>query len=231
MSTSSQILFFEENQDLTGRLPQSVSFGVSKAQDKEVNLDGIDESNRGWNIAGFFPGDGEVYLSHTLEAFYSAIAFHQDLAGQAGVRWGMTSTQLSEIGLMRNLLPFAKFVFVYRNLFDVARSHKARGRLETPFDLIKLAHGWQHEIRNALKCGDRNVLIVRYEELVQSPEDILQGIESFAEIKNIDRVNVNAGIRKLDQDRRQQLSRNEIEILREHAAAMLDALSYSASND
>lgn len=231
VSIAGGIVLFDESADLSRRLPECVSFALSKAHHKELIWDGQEELNQSWDMAGFFPGDGKTYLSHTLEAFYSVVALYQGAAEGMGRRWGMEAVQSGQVGQLRNLLPFGKFVFLYRNLFEIARSYKTRGWLETEFDTIKLAHDWQDEISLAFQCGEKNMLMVRYEELAENPKKILERIGRFAGIQLFDHAAVVTGIDELSQDGGRCLLQHEIDILMEYASPMLQVLEYACPNE
>jgi hypothetical protein len=241
INTSGQMVMFGENEDITRRLPASIEFACSKAGMQE-DLSAFGDLGRmiadEWT-AGLFPGRGDAYLDLSLRNFYDAVRHYQATGDRLGRAWGIKEPYSGQLGMLRSLLPHARFICIYRDLFDVARSYKARGWIKAPYDLIKLAHEWQHEIRSMLSAGRKRVLIVRYEDLVANPDHELARIEEFASISGIDRKLMGVKVNSSAHDSRgrmistylapEELSKEEHLVLVAHAGEMLQHLGYSFS--
>ncbi len=211
VTSSGKIAIFGENLDLTKRLPECVEASAYKVESQPIGA-----------------GSGQDYFNRTLQNFFKIIRFYHNTASKTERAWGLKDPYSGQMGMLRNLLPSAKFIFLYRNLFDVARSYKARGWIKTKFDTIKLAHDWQDEIRKAFLCGDHNILVVRYENLVAESESSIRKIEDFIGLGGIKHETLkiklnNAGENYLSP---QMLTEQEEQLLREHAATMLSELNY-----
>ncbi len=241
LNSSNQLIMFGENKDIACRLPECVGFAVGTAGTAGLEenwgvLDNIGEYlAKGW-FAGLFPGRGEAYLELALRNFYDAVEHYHRIAGKLGRAWGIKEPHSSQLAMLRRLLPHARFIFLYRNLFDVARSYKARGWLGSVFDVIRLAHDWREEICRAFLCGTDKVLTVKYEDLVENPGVELSRLEAFLGITGIDRALMKTKINSFEFDGRgeatsayrapQELTEEEHDELVKHARAMLNHLGY-----
>ncbi len=237
-NSSDHMIMFGENEDVSRRLPASVGFALSKSDLKQdISMVGDIEKllTRDW-IAGLFPGRADSYLELALRNFYEVIEHYQTTAGKLGRRWGIKEPHTGQMEMIRRLLPQARFVCIYRNLFDVARSYKTRGWLESKFNVIKLAHDWQEETRQMFLCGTKNVLVIKYENLIATPDQELSRIEQFSDCSKIDRDLMRLKVNRSEFDMRgnsistyrapQELSKEEHETLLEYAGGMLRRLGY-----
>ena len=188
-------------------------------------------------VAGLFPGRGDVYLDIALKNFYDVLAHYQITASKLGRVWGIKEPHAGQLGMLRSLLPNARFICIYRNLFDVARSYKARGWFNSPYEVIKLAHEWQEGIRQMFFFGRQRVLVLRYEDLVAHPDSEIARMEEFAQVCGIDRklMSVKVNLGEVDRQGRavsayhppEELTQDEHDILVKYAHGMLNQLGYS----
>lgn len=241
INTTGQMVVFGENEDITRRLPACIEFACSKAGMKE-DLSAFGDLGRmmadEWT-AGLFPGRGDGYLDLSLRNFYDAVRHYQATADRLGRAWGVKEPHSGQLGMLRTLLPHARFICIYRDLFDIARSYKARGWVKAPYDVIKLAHEWQDGIRRMFSVGRTRVLIVSYEDLVANPDHELARIEEFASISGIDRRLMGVKVNSSAHDSRgrsisayiapEELSKEEHLMLLAHAHGMLQHLGYDTS--
>lgn len=213
VASSGKAVIFGENADLTKRLPECVEEASCKIVSPQTAI----------------PGSGKDYFAMTLRNFYRIIDFYQKVGNKTGRAWGLKDPYSRQMGTLRSLLPSAKFIFLYRNLFDVARSYKARGWLKSKFSVIQLARDWQEEIRKGLLCGDRNILAVRYEHLIADPEPIIAKIEDFTGLTGIKRETLKIKVNNPGENYLlpQVLTDDERQLLSGHAAIMLARLDYS----
>lgn len=238
INTSRQMVMFGENEDITRRLPAAIEFACSKAGMKE-DLSAFGDLGRmiadEWT-AGLFPGRGDGYLELSLRNFYDAVRHYQATADRLGRAWGIKEPYAGQLGMLRTLLPQARFICIYRDLFDVARSYKARGWFRSPYDVVKLAHDWQDGMRSMLSAGNTRVCIVRYEDLVANADHALARIEEFASLSGIDRKLMGVKVNTSAHDSRgrwisaymapEELSKEEHLALVAHARGMLQHLGY-----
>ncbi len=238
-NSSEHMIMFGENEDVSRRLPACVGFAISKSEMRtDLSAMGSLETllTRDW-IAGLFPGRADAYLELALRNFYETVEHYQTTADKLGRRWGIKEPYAGQMGMIRHLLPRARFICIYRNLIDVARSYKARGWFESKFDVIKLAHDWQEEIKQMFLCGTKNVLVVRYENLIANPDQEIARIEQFSGCSKIDRNLMRLKVNLSEAGTHgsavsayripQALSKEENEVLWEYAGGMLKHLGYS----
>ncbi len=237
-NSSNRIIMFGENEDIARRLPACVSFALSKTCMKE-DLSAAGNLRKmlteDW-VAGLFPGRGDAYLELALRNFYDAVGHYQITADKLGRAWGIKEPHAGQLEMLRSLLPGARFICVYRNLFDVARSYKARGWLVSDYDAVKLAHEWQEEIRKIFSSGRENVLTLKYEDLVANPDEELARIEAFTQIAGMDRKLMEVKVNVSETDHQGQsvpgyrspheLTQDEHEVLMKYAYGMLSHLGY-----
>lgn len=113
-------------------------------------------------------------------------AFYRLYAARHGKpRWGdKTPIYCLEIGLIRRVLPEARFVHIIRDGRDVALS--LREQWFTPGrEMATLAKYWMRCVAGARRAGRgrADYLEVRYEELVRDPAPVLAGICRFLELE------------------------------------------------
>ena len=126
---------------------------------------------------------------------------------------------------------------IYRNLFDVARSAKARKWMQSPDEFATMAQRWQGNLLPVLQSPGERVLVLKYEDLVADPETYIKKIEEFTEISNIDRNvmkrKINTFRGKIEDGESQNqyiepkdLTGQESAILYEHAARAVAVTGY-----
>jgi len=122
----------------------------------------------------------ERSLAVILDALYR---YHGQQAGQSFTLWGdKTPKNTFELGMLIRIFPQAKFVHLLRDGVDVAASFVSRGLMD---DMLSAAKHWQTSvlvIRHFMRKYPKQCIEVRYEDLVASPEQTLQGLCSFLNI-------------------------------------------------
>ncbi len=193
LNSSRQIIVYGEDGELLEQMPLRIlskinhimECGASRRLAREIFFTRTTEF---WT-SNLSPDDMQ-YLQVMLNNFFSFVLFYQQWsAGQGFRRWGIKQplTSLLPLNLFREFLINARFLYVYRNLFDVARSAKARGWIKSPDDLVVLAQRWQDNLLPLLESPQEQVLVLRYEDLVADQETHIRKIEEFTGITNIDR--------------------------------------------
>lgn len=81
-----------------------------------------------------------------------------------------------------NIYPDARIIYLMRNPFDIAASLRRRG---TTGKMFRMLLGWERGARQAdelLEQKPDNVLLVRYEELIEAPKRVLRLLQDFLDI-------------------------------------------------
>lgn len=187
--------------------------------------------------------DCEKFMLLIYDAFYNAAMLYEQSSRQYGFsRWGIKNPLLN-LNMMNNLsvlMPGAKFIFIYRNLFDVVRSAKARGFVKTPQDFQNLAQQWQQNTAGALNIKHNNLLQIKYETLVENPAAGIRQIEGFTDIQGIDPSVMERKINTFENSKLEgtsptgyvapeDLTPAETDILRKQAQAALGLTGYTDS--
>ena len=97
-------------------------------------------------------------------------------------RWGDKTPQyVTEIGLLRTIFPDCQLIHIYRDGRDVALSILAAGF--GPQNLYTAARQWRYFVRTARAAGaaqpSGTYLDVRYEDLLNAPEETMRGVLEF----------------------------------------------------
>lgn len=134
--------------------------------------------------------DTQAMMLIGFEAFYKTVAVYQQTAQQCGRnRWGVKNpiTTPQSIERLHILMPAAKFIFIYRNVFDVIRSAKARRFVNHPIELEQYVMRWTKNTQAVLNADWPHVMPLRYETLVAEPEPQIARIEQFTGLTGVDR--------------------------------------------
>lgn len=102
-----------------------------------------------------------------------------------------------------SFMPKARFVYVFRNLFDVLKSAKARKFVQTPEKVAEFCDQWARNMADlSVLSEDERILFIKYESLLEQPEDHVRLLELVTGAENIDaavfqiKVNTFAGSRE-----------------------------------
>ena len=184
--------------------------------------------------------DGAQYMQVMAQNFSCFVLFHQQWSEAKGLkRWGIKHPlpNLITLDFFLRFLINARFIYLYRNLFDVARSAKARKWMQSPDEFTTMAQRWQGNLLPVLQSPWERVLVLKYEDLVADPETYIKKIEEFTEISNIDRNvmkrKINTFRGKIEDGESQNqyiepkdLTGQESAILYEHAARAVAVTGY-----
>jgi hypothetical protein len=241
LNSTPDTIVFGENTMLVDHLPRLVLAATKTHADHGAAHAAslrrfLDEGGEYWS-SDLWP-DTESFVRIALGAFAQAVSVYAETAeGSGRGRWGIKNpmTDPDMVARLRMLLPAARIVFIHRDLFDVARSAKARRFVQTDDDLDRLADAWQANLLRMLDAADDRVLVIRYEDLVGGPEETIAGLESFAGVGGIDRaimarrINTFAGTEAPDgYVEPAPLSDGETALLARRADAGLRAAGYAA---
>lgn len=141
-------------------------------------------------VANLFPD--AVSLRAGYRAFFEA-TFAEPARRIGMPRWGIKEVRLGadHAHYLRWLYPHAKFVFLYRNPLSAYQSYCGHGRdwydvwPDRPvFTPGAFGRHWRTLCEGFLKEQDRlGALVVRYEDLVEGGEELLQRIERHLDVK------------------------------------------------
>ena len=191
LNSSRQIIVYGENKHFCELMPHVV---FSANQVHVTNHDELErsrhrflhETTEFWS-SNLWPNTGG-YLRQAMEAFRAFVRYYQSCSEEYGYpRWGLKHpfTNVQVLDRFFSLLPTGRFIYIYRNLFDVARSSKARKFATTPQDFAALATSWSDSLRVLRRTRADNLLVIKYEELLSRPAEWIARIEGFVGIQGI----------------------------------------------
>jgi tetratricopeptide (TPR) repeat protein len=189
LNSSSRILVFGEDRHLGLHSPLDIK---ALAGTKVQLSDSVDEDRRRvlrgedfWSPR-VYP-DLDQYLDIALAGYFSSVRFVAKSAKSLknSSRWGVKIPDPDAMRTVMSLLPEARYIFIYRNIFDTARSYKSRGWLHDIEDCRKLGREWQQRLGITLPMQAENLLQIKYETLVTSPNSEIERIRSFTGIADI----------------------------------------------
>lgn len=132
------------------------------------------------DVPAFYDSLTEPTLSHLLDALY-----REKGASHGASRWGdKTPTYVTHIPLLNELFPTAQFVHVIRDGRDATLSALDKWPERRRYmDNYYLLRNWVRNVRAGRRDGSALgpgcYLEVRYERLVQHPQDVLEKILAF----------------------------------------------------
>jgi hypothetical protein len=243
LNSSRQIIIYGENKHICELMPAVVHMAnavhrTSHAEKEETLRRFLTETTEFWS-SGLWP-DTKLYLDLSVEVFKSYFKLYDSCSRHYGFeRWGIKHPFWS-VGDFQNLyalLPKARFIYIYRNLYDVARSAKARKFVSAPQQYERLAKSWNAGVKQVVPMKAENLLVIEYEELVREPEEWIERIERHAGISSIDatvmsrkyntfRGQSHLGYSENEYIAPQELTGEETAILERHAGEMLAAHGY-----
>jgi hypothetical protein len=179
-----------------------------------------------------FAGLAALYRSFLREM----LQYYEDKSRAYGrARWGLKHQIMRLDGFQGflSLVPNGTYIFVYRNVFDVARSGKARfpSVYQDARSFHELGTTWHAHMETLRAVRGANVLHLEYEEIQSDPETTARRIESHCGVVGIRRdvlqrrINVSATFDRLVGEetlthyrRPAQLERQELAALMQSAA-------------
>jgi hypothetical protein len=95
------------------------------------------------------------------------------------------------IGLLRAIMPQARFVFIHRELKDCLKSAKAHskafGSAFGKTEVEQFCRSWAGNRQYMLSLeGDPNVLSVQFEKLLSEPQQSLKRLAEFTGVEDVD---------------------------------------------
>jgi hypothetical protein len=147
-------------------------------------LDG--EVNR-W-IADLMP-DMDGYMKALGRAYLSGLTYCRDYAAGVGrTVWGIKYPGWPPhlISLIRQAIPESRFLIIYRDIVDCLRSAKARRSVNSEQEARQFCNDWKNNLSFLLAMrNDPSVLLLKYAELVTTPERVIETIAGFTGARDI----------------------------------------------
>ena len=242
LNSSHKIVVYGESPDVIDisqvvyrRMQETMMHWRTRAQAREKFRSGMTEF---WS-SNLGPDDVQL-LQVQVDNFSRIIGFYQQWSKEFGYnRWGLKQPlpNLIPLDLLHQFLGNARFVYMYRNLFDVARSSKARTWLKTEEDFAELARRWQDNLLPMIDSPRERVLMIKYEDLVADPGTHIKRLEEFTGITGIDNKVMERKINTFDEIiengkspiqyiEPKELTDQESSIIYEHAAQCLEKTGY-----
>jgi hypothetical protein len=195
LNSSNKIIIYGENKELIESVPNQVvnalninAIAGSSGALMTVKDYFLSGSMDGWT-SNLIPDPG-MYAATFIDNAYRLAMVYQESAREYGYsRWGMKHPMIGPETPVRlqSLFPAARIVFLYRNLFDVARSAKARKFCSTTEDFASFGAKWQKNLLSVISNTPKNTLVIRHEDLVAQADVEIGRLEEFLGITGINR--------------------------------------------
>lgn|GEM_PF-946639 len=190
LNSSRRIIVYGENKHFCETLPTLVQecqeIAHQYGQCQEATRRRFFQTTEFWSSA-LWP-DADLYARQMEVAFREFVVLYQRCSEQYGFqRWGIKHpfTTVRDLDRFLTLLPSGRYIYIYRNLYDVARSAKARKFARTPQDFAILATHWKESVGALLNTTLENMLVIKYEEFVADPQPWLKRIEKHTGITRL----------------------------------------------
>ena len=193
INSSKQMIVYGENTNFMSVVPKLVHSSVQVhnergAEFQEARKQFLEQTTEGWT-SNLWP-DPQPLMMVAFEAFYKSVLVYQQCSEKYGYqRWGIKNplNEPQMIERLRILMPKARYLFIYRNPIDVIKSAKSRKFITTPDQLKQYAAQWAGILTTVVNYGFEQVKVIKYENLINNPDPIIDQIERFAGITGIDR--------------------------------------------
>jgi len=158
--------------------------------------------------------------------------------------WGLKHQirQAESFAAFMRYLPNARYLFVYRNIFDVASSDRARFPRDYPDvqSFVRLGRNWAQNMDFMRSVRTANVLHLEYDDINKDVTSLIAKIEGHCRVAGIKpevferRINVSPVIDRLSREEAvtsyrppAELSASELDALRTAAAAACQRFGYA----
>ncbi len=193
INSSRQMIVYGENTNFMSVVPKLVHSSVQvhnerSAEFNEARKQFLQQTTEGWT-SNLWP-DPQPLMMIAFEAFYKSVLVYQQCSEKYGYqRWGIKNplNEPQMIERLRILMPKARYLFIYRNPIDVIKSAKSRKFITTTDQLKQYAAQWAGILTTVVNYGFEQVKVIKYENLIDNPDPIIDQIERFAGITGIDR--------------------------------------------
>jgi len=187
VSSAKGTIIYGENNDVFETYPSAIYHAAYKVVEKADHQDRLTKflaGNQFWS-PDIIP-ETEQYLDISISNFFNLLKHYKAFSKQQKrLFWGLKHPSSVNLPILQMLLPNAKFIFLCRNLLDVAKSYKSRQWLKTEQQVTTLALDWNQNVNNVILKKADNVLFLKYETLLAESDQSVQEIESFLGISGI----------------------------------------------
>jgi hypothetical protein len=157
-------------------------------QESQKALEEIASGNFNFWSSAVAPNQTQ-YFQAIVDLYIILSGQYYSTAKEAGYQhWGIKdpAPDLGHIQFINQFMPNARHLFIYRNIFDVIRSYKARNWVQNKMDIQQTTYQWKKNISQIRSENLPNLHIIKYEELTHSPASELDKLKSFLQIQQID---------------------------------------------
>jgi len=190
ITSSKEVIVFGEDRFLTDNLPNLMLEHAEHAEQIKQDTGKLASGDH----SGWYPSalpNYEGYLDALAGAFQLVVNVYQKSSIELGyVRWGtkLPYAGSGQVQAINTLLPHSKHLYIYRNIFDVMRSIKARKWVENKESFRLVCNNWINSIRqNVDNHGNCEWFhFVSYEKLIENPKIESEKIQKFLGLNDLD---------------------------------------------
>ena len=190
ITSSKEVIVFGEDRFLTDNLPNLMLEHAEHAEQIKQDTGKLASGDH----SGWYPSalpNYEGYLDALAGAFQLVVNVYQKSSIELGyVRWGtkLPYAGSGQVQAINTLLPHSKHLYIYRNIFDVMRSIKARKWVENKESFRLVCNNWINSIRqNVDNHGNCEWFhFVSYEKLIENPKVESEKIQKFLGLNDLD---------------------------------------------
>lgn len=125
-----------------------------------------------------------------VEIFYQLPLTLSDYSRSIGrPAWGYKVPGLTRdmLRVTLSMMPRAKVIYVFRNLYDVLKSAKARKFVTSDKSVTQFCADWANNMREVSGLAqDERVLFLKYEDLVENRDECVHLLEAFTGASHLD---------------------------------------------
>ncbi len=139
--------------------------------------------------------DIDGYLNAIGQSAFAGLVYCRDYAEKMGRPvWGLKhpSWKPAILRLIHNILPGARFIYLYRDVVDCLKSAKAQLVIQSLQDVQEFCQAWVEGVQYVMdNQGDPRILPLRYEDLIAQPGNSIEEIARFSSVSDIKPVVLN----------------------------------------
>lgn len=194
LNSTGKIVIYGENFGVMQTLPDMIRNQLRGGETKRKVISiarGMLLDRTDFEASSLFPPLDD-YIAGLTQAFRTLLGVYAADAAKLGfTRWGLKHQirGQSSFALLPQLIPEARYVMIYRDLLDVARSAKARwpGDFRGPEDYRRFARNWRDNVQTMRSLQGDDFLLLRYETFAAEPHVHIDRLERFVGLSGIDR--------------------------------------------
>lgn len=238
VNSSGQVVIYGENFNFVENYP-AILKGVLhhyeiKCQNTAFARDKLLSGDYDFDASMLYP-DYEAYVKMMRDNLARMYQFYESsTAGYGYEGWGLKHQIRDADAFLQfmKLFPRLRYIFVYRNIVDVARSEKARypHQYPEPRCFAALGQRWSGNIEAMRRVAGAEIFHLEYRELAEAPEQTMEKLKAFCGLDHIDpaiferRVNVSPLLDRLSEEERETGYRRPSRLsAQDHAALLLHA--------